>query len=158
MGTDHEVTCPLKDMRQLLTECCGSQAWVEGMWARQPFVNSRELFSAASEVWKNLKEEDWLEAFAHHPRIGGEARGEAKKEQSGVASADEKVRAALAEGNRRYEEKFGFVFLMCATGKTANEMLEALHLRFKNDRATELKIAVTEQAKIMQLRLERMAL
>lgn len=125
------------------------------MCARQPFKNRDELLTAADEVWKSLQEHDWLEAFAHHPRIGGRAEGVAKQEQSGVDRADDKILSAIAVGNRRYEEKFGFIFLICATGKSAREMLATLEARLQNDRATELKIAVEEQAKITKLRLER---
>lgn len=127
------------------------------MLAHQPFRNRAELMATAEEVWWKLGEKDWLEAFAHHPRIGDANVTDrtARLEQSGVTGADGHVVQALAKGNRRYEEKNGFVFLMCATGKSAPEILAVLEKRLRNDCTTELKIAAAEQVKIMKLRLER---
>jgi 2-oxo-4-hydroxy-4-carboxy-5-ureidoimidazoline decarboxylase len=119
------------------------------------------LFAARNE-WFGLTEADWLEAFSRHPQIGDGAALEARfpathdlssKEQSGVGGANAEVIAALAEANARYLDRFGFIFIVCATGKSADEMLQMLRDRLSNDRATELRIAAEEQAKITALRL-----
>ena len=132
------------------------------MMQRRPFGNDARLLSAARIEWFGLSESDWLEAFSHHPRIGDRAALETRfpkthdlsaKEQAGVASAREDVLAALAEGNNAYFDKFGFVFIVCATGKSAEEMLSLLRERLPHDRANELRIAAEEQAKITALRL-----
>jgi 2-oxo-4-hydroxy-4-carboxy-5-ureidoimidazoline decarboxylase len=120
---------------------------------------------AARDVWSALSREDWLEAFAHHPRIGDvdalrqrfpATHDLSTREQSGMSGAPEAVLAALADANRAYEEKFGYIFIVCATGKSADEMLALLEARLPNDEATELRIAAAEQAKITELRLERL--
>ena len=132
------------------------------MMQRRPFGNDARLLSAARIEWFGLSESDWLEAFSHHPRIGEGAALEARfpkthdlsaKEQAGVASAREDVLTALAEGNNAYFDKFGFNFIVCATGKSAEEMLSLLRERLPHDRANELRIAAEEQAKITALRL-----
>jgi 2-oxo-4-hydroxy-4-carboxy-5-ureidoimidazoline decarboxylase len=119
------------------------------------------LFAARNE-WFGLTERDWLEAFSHHPKIGDRASLAARfpathdlsaKEQSGVGSAQDDVITALAEGNEAYLERFGFIFIVCATGKSAEEMLALLRQRLGNERAAELRIAAEEQAKITALRL-----
>ena len=133
------------------------------MMQRRPFGNDARLLSAARIEWFGLSESDWLEAFSHHPRIGDRAALEARfpkthdlsaKEQAGVASAREDVLTALAEGNNAYFDKFGFNFIVCATGKSAEEMLSLLRERLPHDRANELRIAAEEQAKITALRLQ----
>ena len=132
------------------------------MMARRPFPNDAKLFFAARNEWFGLTEVDWLEAFSHHPRIGDRAALEARfpkthdlssKEQASVASAHEDVLAALAQANNDYFDKFGFTFIVCATGKSAEEMLALLRERLPHDRASELRIAAEEQAKITALRL-----
>ena len=123
------------------------------------------MLSAADEVWFGLKSEDWKEAFAHHPRIGdikdlrkkfADTAGLAEGEQSGVNQTSEYVLKALAEGNNLYEAKFGYIFIVYATGKSAEEMLATLNARLDNHPADEIKIAAAEQAKITRLRLEKM--
>lgn len=126
------------------------------MAARRPFQNVDDLYRAAEDVWWSLEGSDWLEAFAHHPRIGERAAGWAKGEQSGVADASADVRKALTRRNRMYERRFGHVFLICATGRGATEMLANLDQRMDNDPATELRIAAGEQAKITRLRLDKL--
>lgn len=154
---------PAAGAREALRRCCASRAWVEGMLARRPFGDDGTLFEAADEVWRELEPDDWREAFAAHPRIGERGRrgsGTAewsREEQSGVSAAAEATRRALAEGNRAYEEKFGHVFLICATGKSGEEMLAALRERLGNDPETELRVAAEEQRKITRLRLEKLA-
>ena len=153
------------EARRLLATCCGSRRWVDRMLARRPFGSRVDLLTTAREEWNVLESADWREAFAHHPKIGDRDALAARfpathelsaREQAGIAGATAAVLDALAEGNRRYEEKFGYVFIVCATGKSANEMLALLEARLPNDEATELRIAAAEQAKITELRLLRL--
>ena len=146
----------------LLESCCGSGEWVRRTLERRPLGSVDALLRAADEVWWALDRADWLEAFAHHPRIGeraaaapqGErARAWSAGEQRGVAQGDAEVRAALAEGNREYERRFGYIYIVCASGKSAEELLALLRGRLANDAATELRVAAGEQAKITRLRL-----
>lgn len=148
--------------RQALHRCCASSAWVEEMLRRRPFGDDETLFEAADEAWWALDPDDWLEAFAGHPRIGEreaaafKTAGWSREEQSGVEAAAAGTRRELGEGNRAYEEKFGHVFLICATGKSAAEMLAALRRRMENDPQTELRVAAEEQRNITRLRLEKL--
>lgn len=162
---DQVDTASEADAREFLTRCCGSRAWVDRMLARRPFGSDERLASAAREVWFALPPDDWLEAFSHHPRIGDRESLRSRfpqtadlsaAEQSGVQHASDETLDALAEGNRAYERKFGFIFLVCATGKTAGEMLALLRQRLANERHAELQIAAAEQAKITALRLRRL--
>jgi OHCU decarboxylase len=150
---------------ELLAACCGSTAWVSGMVARRPFGTLHRLLLEADELWWSLGPDDWREAFAHHPRIGERvaavpqgdvARGWSADEQRGVAAAAGDVRRLLAEENTVYERRFGHVYLVCATGKTADELLALLRERMTNDPATEVRVAAGEQAKITRLRLSKM--
>jgi len=141
-----------------LRNVCASSRWVETMAEARPFADWDEMIGAANRIWLALDEKDWLEAFAGHPRIGDRKPGWSAQEQSGTRNAAEETMRAIAEGNRVYEERFGFVFLICATGKSADEMRAALESRLGHDRGTELRIAAEEQAKIMALRLEKMVL
>lgn len=143
--------------RELL-KVCASNDWVLRMFAARPFDSWESLMSVAKEVWSRLESNQWLEAFAAHPRIGERKAGWSSQEQSGTRTASEETMRAIAEGNRAYEEKFGFVFLICATGRSAEEMRENLEQRLKNDRETELRIAADEHAKIIELRLEKLVL
>lgn len=143
--------------RQALARCCGARRWVARMLAARPFESDTALFATAERVWWDLGREDWLEAFATHPRIGQQTADDwSRREQAGVVTATDAARLALAKGNRAYARRFGHVFLMCATGKTANEMLGELRRRLANDPATELRVAAGEQAKITRLRLEKL--
>jgi len=145
--------------RGALGRCCGARHWVDGMLAARPFASDAELLAAAERVWWGLGRADWLEAFAAHPRIGARAEAMtdwARREQAGANGAAEATLAALAQGNRTYEKRFGHLFLICATGRTADEMLGALRARLTNDPATELRVAAEEQAKITRLRLDRL--
>jgi OHCU decarboxylase len=150
--------------RELL-KCCGSNAWARQMSARRPFGATRELLMAADEIWWSLDAADWLEAFAAHPKIGGrkaaraqdaQAAGWSEQEQSGARDAAQATLDELDAANRTYEEKFGHIFIVCATGKTADEMLALLRARLPNDAATELRNAAEEQRKITHLRLEKL--
>ena len=149
----------------LLESCCGSHAWVQEMLAHRPFGTLVHVLNEAEEIWWSLGPDDWREAFDHHPRIGEQAaaapQGAAAKawsadEQRGASTARDETRQALAEGNREYERRFGHIYLVCATGKSAEEMLALLRQRLSNDPATELRVAAAEQAKITRLRLEKL--
>ncbi len=137
------------------------------MVAGRPFFSIDEMLVVADREWFSLGESEWLEAFSHHPKIGeggieglrkkfASTAAWASKEQSGVAAADEQTLHALAAGNEAYEKKFGFIFIVCAMGKSAGEMLALLESRLSNDRQTELQKAAAEQAKITKLRLEKL--
>ena len=146
--------------RAELQICCGSRRWIDRMMARVPFASREAACEAAREEWFALEAADWREAFDHHPRIGsrvapesGAASALSAREQSGVAGATSHVRQALAAGNRDYEERFGFIYLVCATGKSADDMLQILQSRLSNDADTEIRIAAEEHAKICDLRL-----
>lgn len=152
-------------LREEFTKCCGASAWTNGMILRRPFATKDALLKAADEVWNETNENDWLEAFLHHPKIGDLKSLEKKfattsklagSEQASVNSASQDVLEALAKGNAAYENKFGFIFIVCATGKSASEMLELLNTRIHNDKQTELKIAAAEQHKITHLRLQKL--
>jgi OHCU decarboxylase len=149
-----------------LLKCCGSTEWARALAARRPFGNAPELFAAADEIWWNLSERDWLEAFAAHPRIGGRARaarpqhalaeGWSRQEQAGARDAAPATLDEFAAANRAYEEKFGYIYIVCATGKTADEMLALLHARLSNEAGAELRTAAGEQSRITRLRLEKL--
>jgi 2-oxo-4-hydroxy-4-carboxy-5-ureidoimidazoline decarboxylase len=143
--------------------CCGSKRWAHEMAARRPFKDEAALMLASDETWCSLDEADWVEAFNRHSRIGeskrqgGAERSDAwsRQEQGRVAEAGDAVKIALAEGNRDYEEKFGRIFIVCATGKSAPEILEILQRRLQNNAATELHEAAEQQRQITQLRLKK---
>jgi allantoicase len=154
-----------EQVRKLLLDCCGSQAWAEQTLAHMPFPDAEFLLGAADKVWAALDREDWLEAFNRHPAIGAKrgekmqsarARRWSKTEQAVAQQADAVTLAALADANRSYQERFGHIFLICATGKTSKEILESLRQRLSNDPETELRIAAEEQRKITRLRLEKL--
>jgi 2-oxo-4-hydroxy-4-carboxy-5-ureidoimidazoline decarboxylase len=151
------------DARALLARCCGSTRWIERLLARRPFGSQETLLSAARDDWFALDPSDWREAFSQHPKIGDRdalgtrfdaTRSLSAREQAGVAGASDQVLDALAEGNADYERRFGFIFIVCASGKTAEEMLGLLRTRLGNDPGREIQIAAAEQAKITALRLE----
>ena len=140
-----------------LYRCCGSHNWALQVARMIPFEDEDALFRVAERVWLGLPAQDWLEAFEHHPRIGGTANTAwTKEEQAGAAGASSTVLEKLSLGNRDYESRFGHVFLVCATGKSADEMLALLEARIGNTPDVELKIAAGEQAKITRIRLEKL--
>jgi len=156
---------PAAEAEAELLACCGSRRWARETAARRPFADAGALLAAADELWWSLAPDDWHEAFRAHPRIGerkaapaqtARAAGWSAQEQSAAASAAAEVAEALAEGNRAYEARFGHIYIVCATGKTAEEMLATLRARLANDPATELRAAAAEQAKITRLRLEKL--
>ena len=152
-----------------LLKCCGSTNWARRMAQQRPFPSGgdamRRLLDSADRVWWDLGREDWLEAFTRHPRIGekaaakdasAETRRWSEEEQSGTRSAREQVLAALAKANRAYEQRFGYIFIVCATGKSSEEMLALLQQRLQNDPAAELRMAAEEQRRITHLRLQKL--
>ena len=148
-----------------LSKCCGARAWVQRMLPFIPADDLVELLEDAESQWWLCNEEDWKEAFTHHPKIGdldslkkkfANTAVWASGEQSGVNTAKDEILNALAEGNRLYEEKFGYIFIVCASGKSAEEMLGMLNERLKNNPEDEIRIAADEQNKITLLRLEKL--
>ena len=155
----------IAEAREAFVRCCGSTRWAEGMVERRPFANEDVLLAVADELFDSLKLDDWLEAFGHHPQIGdvdslrkkfAATADWSRIEQAGAAAATEAVLADLAEGNRRYLDKFGHIFIVCATGKSAAEMLAILKSRIGNEPACELSIAAEQQRAITGLRLEKL--
>jgi len=143
-----------------LFSCCGSQRWVMLLMKGFPFESGEALIEKATTIWYNeCNRKDWLEAFTHHPKIGDKkslAEKFAGKEQAGVASASEKTIESLAKANIDYENKFGFIFIVCATGKSADEMLRLLNDRLNNSKEDELNIAMGEQHKITLIRFQKL--
>ena len=148
----------------LFLRCCGATAWAEAMTTARPFASRETVHVRASAVWDALPVADWLEAFTAHPRIGdveslrkkfADTKAWASGEQSGVQAADEAVIQGLARGNTEYENKFGFIFIVCATGKSAAEMLALLNARLPNTREQEIHNAAAEQLKITRIRLDK---
>jgi 2-oxo-4-hydroxy-4-carboxy-5-ureidoimidazoline decarboxylase len=158
-------TLPIDQANHLFLQCCTSEKWIEKMVASRPFTNRSSLRETADHIWGNLTEKDYLQAFEGHPKIGdvgslkakyANTKALASGEQSGANSATDEVIAELANSNSAYEEKYGFIFIVCATGKSATEMLALLQDRLNNDRQKELEIASEEQRKIFHLRLEKL--
>ena len=154
----------LDEARMALLACCGSTRWADAVAALKPFWDVGQLLNLAGRVWRELGREDWLEAFRAHPKIGekqaeretgAEAQSWAEGEQARAREASNETLAALAEANREYEGRFGFIFIVCATGKTADEMLALLHQRLHNDPETELRVAAEQQWRITELRLRK---
>lgn len=148
-----------------ISKCCGATNWVNNMVAARPFKDENNLLGKADKYWSQTTEADGLEAFTHHPKIGDISSLEKKfantkawagNEQKGVATATKAVIEQLAQGNKDYEDKFGFIFIVCATGKSADEMLALLQARLLNDRQDEIKIAMAEQHKITMIRLKKL--
>jgi len=146
-------------------QCCTSEAWVARMVESRPYTDATALFTAADNNWQGLQELDYLQAFDGHPKIGDVSSLKAKyantkelasNEQSSVSAASDAVIETLSQGNRDYEAKFGFIFIVCATGKSAAQMSDLLQARLPNDRGTELINAAEEQRKILQIRLEKL--
>ncbi len=144
--------------------CCGSRAWAQGLAARRPILDETALLAVSDEVWKNLPESEWLEAFCSHPRIGesrsavtGRERSTiwSGEEQQKVGTSTEDVKSALADGNRAYELRFKRIFIVCATGKSAPEILGILRRRLQNDETTEIQEAAEQQRQITQLRIKK---
>jgi hydroxyisourate hydrolase len=144
-----------------LQRCCGSSRWAQAMVRARPFPSAAAMMDLGDAVWVSLDAADWFEAFAAHPRIGETSSGSGTSalevvEQSGVRLADADARRRLAEGNGQYEARFGYIFIVCATGKSVEQMLEILEARLKNDPHEELRIAAEEQRQITRLRLGKL--
>ncbi len=145
--------------------CCGSQTWARLMTEARPFADVAELIKQAEQIWLNLEAKDWLEAFAAHPKIGArkadlqqsaQSAEWSNAEQAGTRTAADSLRDELEKANRLYEEKFGFIFIVCATGKSAEEMLDLCRRRVRNDADSEIRIAADEQRKITEIRLKKL--
>jgi 2-oxo-4-hydroxy-4-carboxy-5-ureidoimidazoline decarboxylase len=142
--------------------CCGSKAWADGMAKRRPLLDKMALLAGSDETWRGLTESDWIEAFRSHPRIGEARAAAAAPAQSLAWSTAEQqkvtgdaVKTALAEANRKYENRFGHIFIVCATGKSGAEILAILRRRLENDKETELREAAEQQRQITQIRLKK---
>ncbi|MBI4347337.1 MAG: 2-oxo-4-hydroxy-4-carboxy-5-ureidoimidazoline decarboxylase [Elusimicrobia bacterium] len=164
MTLDELNRLPEAEALDAFRNCCGSSRWAREMVFGRPYAAREALLDAADQRWAALSKPDRLEAFDHHPRIGerqlrekfGATAAWAGQEQSGVKTATEDVLAALAQGNRDYERRFGHIFLVCATGKGAAELLAILRRRMANEPEAEFAEACGEQAKITRLRLEKL--
>jgi len=161
----HLNSLPAADVQTELLKCCGSRQWAEGMIAQLPFEDVDDLIAKADRVWWSLDQGDWLEAFRSHPKIGEKRAAAAtseqskrwsKAEQSGVNGAAAQTLQALADLNKEYETKFGYIFIVCASGKSSEEVLAILRNRLGNNPDEELRIAAAEQAKITRLRLQKL--
>jgi len=163
----------LKELNQLprnaletaLAKCCGAAVWYHTLAQFQPFHSVEWIHQLSDQIWDALEDSDYLEAFKHHPMIGDMDALKAKfantaqwagDEQQGSQQANESTLLALKQGNEAYLKKFGFIFIVCATGKSADEMLALLNQRMPNDALTELKLAAAEQNKITHLRLDKL--
>ena len=164
-GLERLNALPAPEAEAELLKCCGSTNWARRMAAQRPFRGVAELLETSDRLWWELGPKDWLEAFSRHPKIGDSAAARAgsaqtqrwsSEEQAGVRSASQEVLAALAEANHAYQDRFGYIFIVCATGKTSEEMLALLRIRLQNDPGAELRIAAEEQRKITRLRLENL--
>ena len=153
------------DATAAFEQCCGAARWAERMVIGRPYESLTEMMEISDSIWDECDVDDYLEAFTHHPRIGdveslakkyANTKAWASGEQKGVEGADHAVIERLAKGNADYEEKFGHLFIVCATGKSAAEMLALLEARMPNDPKAELMVAAEEQNKITRLRLKKL--
>jgi 2-oxo-4-hydroxy-4-carboxy-5-ureidoimidazoline decarboxylase len=155
---------PDNEARNAMLACCGAKRWAAAMVALRPIADAIELSAAADREWSKTSESDWLEAFACHPRIGersprqtayasAKSAAWSKQEQVSTAVAEQRVLAEIAKGNEQYERQFGFTYIVCATGKTAEEMLAILKRRLRSDCMDELREAQEQQRQILQIRL-----
>jgi 2-oxo-4-hydroxy-4-carboxy-5-ureidoimidazoline decarboxylase len=155
---------PPDDAAAEILSCCGSRAWAAQLAAMRPFADEQSLFAEADRCWQQLPEADWLEAFGSHPRIGEQhaqnkttaaSAAWSRSEQSQMKEADAAILLRMQEGHRQYEERFGRIFIVCASGKQPAEMLSMLEHRLNNDPAQELLESAAQQRQIMQLRLRK---
>jgi OHCU decarboxylase len=154
---------PATQAESALTNCCGSARWASLVAAQRPYADLDALHKATDSIWWKLERADWLEAFSNHPQIGerptsgtDSARQWAEGEQSRARTATDDVKARLARANRAYFEKFGYIYIVCATGKSAEAMLAILNQRLQNDDANEISIAAEQQRLITRIRLEKL--
>ncbi|MDO7885444.1 2-oxo-4-hydroxy-4-carboxy-5-ureidoimidazoline decarboxylase [Hymenobacter cheonanensis] len=150
---------------EALATCCGATAWVTTLNEQFPFSSPSALYEAADRTWYNLTEADWREAFTHHPKIGdvhalkekfASTATWAAGEQGAVRQASQDTLESLSAGNDAYERRFGYIFIVCATGKSADEMLALLQARLPHEPSREIQVAMGEQAKITRLRLQKL--
>ena len=160
---------PIEEAMRAILPCCESKAWAQRIVARRPLVDEAALVVASDETWRNLKRSDWMEAFHSHPRIGESRASQSLPgqsspaqsvawsagEQRSVDDAEAAVKIALADANQEYERRFNRIFIVCATGKSAPEILESLRRRLKNDGETELHEAAEQQRQITEIRLRK---
>jgi len=156
---------PKEKAAELLRSCCGSNTWVSSMMDAMPFRDAANISATATDIWYDqCTEEDWKEAFSHHPRIGdikslkekfASTARLAEGEQAGAAAASELELMELAKGNENYENRFGFIFIVSASGKSAMEMIRLIGLRMENESKEELQVAMGEQHKITLIRLQK---
>jgi 2-oxo-4-hydroxy-4-carboxy-5-ureidoimidazoline decarboxylase len=165
MSLDRLNSATIAQARHSFMQCCTANAWVNAMVSARPYRDKNSLTEQANSVWQTLDEVDYLQAFEGHPQIGNldtlrtkyaNTKALASGEQSAVKQASERVLLGLARDNAAYLEKFGFIFIVCASGKSAEQMLALLQTRLANDKNTELANAAEEQRKILQLRLEKL--
>ncbi len=154
---------PPREAETALLSCCGSSEWARRVAAARPFGSEEELAETSDRIWRHLSKADWLEAFSAHPKIGssapagsGPARDWSREEQRGAEGAPSETLAALAAANRDYEKRFGHIFIVCASGRSADEMLSLARQRLANDPETELAVAAEEQRKITRIRLAKL--
>ncbi len=154
-----------EELYETFEKCCGASNWIIGMMNARPISSITQLQNKADEIWSQMNITDGYEAFTHHPKIGDKKNLEEKfastkdwagNEQSGVDDAKKDVLSDLATANEKYFKKYGYIFIVCATGKSAKEMLDIIHQRMNNNPDDEIKIAMGEQHKITKLRLEKL--
>lgn len=164
-GLSRLNSLPENEANEEFLKCCGSRGWAKRVTAGRHFASLDELIAESERVWWSLAPDDWLEAFHSHPKIGEqkaaaptavEAQRWSEDEQSGIRDSAQQTIDALAQSNREYEEKFGYIFIVCASGKSSEEMLAILRERLENDAEEELRNAAAEQAKITELRLRKL--
>ena len=162
---DHLNTLPGPDAVQEFRKCCGSQRWAQRMVINRPYLSPDDLYVKAGDLWWDLDRDDWLEAFRSHPKIGErkaavdvskQAQEWSGQEQAGVNDAGSLTLSELERLNQEYETRFGFIYIVCATGKSSDELLEILKSRINNAAEDELVVAAREQSKITELRLRKM--
>lgn len=165
MTVDEINNLPLYDLKQQLFNCCGSTTWVNKMLPFFPIQTTQQILTIAQQQWYTCTNADWLQAFTHHPKIGDVATLTKKfaataiwasGEQQAVNTAPAAIIQALANGNTEYQNKFGFIFIVCATGKSAQQMLTLLQQRLPNTLQVEMQLAMEEQNKITLLRLQKL--
>jgi 2-oxo-4-hydroxy-4-carboxy-5-ureidoimidazoline decarboxylase len=156
-------TLPAAQAETLLMDCCGSARWSATVASQRPYATVEALHKAADSIWWKLDRTDWLEAFSHHPQIGDKPAGGSESsrkwaagEQSGARIARDDVKSRLVRANRAYFEKFGYIYIVCATGKSAEAMLAILNQRLQNDAPSEISIAAEQQRLITRIRLYKL--
>ncbi len=162
-GLQRLNTMTEEEGEEALLSCCGSKNWARRLIELRPFGDEEALVQVSDSIWRELTQDDWLEAFSHHPKIGekkaakaASAQAQRWSEQEQAGEENPQTLAALEEANLEYEERFGYIFMVCATGKSKEEMLAILRERLQNDPGTEIQAAAEEQRKITNLRLEKL--